>query len=1346
MVSSLVNRYIRRLTGVLGWLATRLGLRQSLTRRASFLFVILIAAALLIPGVLAARQLLLAQEQEILARQVETATRAATNIEAFIVRLHSELAVLSKSGHGQPAQVAEHIGDVLDLEPGFSELIIVNREGDVTYSVARGETVLDVTNVRQASWFVQTDAGTEYVSDLQTSPITEPFVVLARPIIQEGRIQGVLAGRVDIGALWNTIANITVGQTGQVYMVSESGALVAHPDASALLPGVDLAGDPDYAPVLRAKSGEAFRFNGLNEAPVMGAVALIGDTDWRVVTELPAREAFAAYRRALVVDGVAILATLAAAFVMLQVLLRYLTQPVLELATAVQQFGAGDPGVRLPTHRGADEIGQLITAFDGMLAQVNALAGDLEGQVTARIRDLAVAAEVGQRIARVRDLDDLLAEAVELIRARFDLYHVQIYLADKAVRNLTLHASSGAIGEKLLQRGHRLPVGLDSINGAAVSRKEAVVVPDTQSSSVFYSNPLLPDTRAELAVPLLLGDQVLGVLDMQSERPHALSNEDLPAFSILAGQLAIAIDNARLFGVAAQAQAEVESYASRLTREGWQAFMDLFSRRERLGYTFDQTGMAPLADTAATPPAHALTQAITVADEPIGSILVEDDGRQSWTAETRNLVNAVARQVAQQVENLRLLAVTEQYRHEAEQAIRRLTREGWQHYEEDSPGSGYLFDQNEVKPIADQASSWDSETVISQELRVSDAVIGHLAMAGMSAAEGEAAELVTTVAQQLSAHIENLRLTHQTEVALAETAEQARRRALLNQLSERLNRAATLHEVYDVVADGTAEILPSDRVSLAILNAEGDQFAVMSLAGEGKTVVPPGDLQSLAGSVIEQSVRAGTISVTNDSEPSSGLGIRSSIVAPLITSAGIIGTLNVGSKTVAAYDKSDESLMMQIASILASVIESRRLLEQVQERAKELTIINEVARTVSEQLELTQLLETVYQQIQRVMSIDAYHVSLYDAETDRISHPILYENGRRQDAPPIPLQPNTNTYKVIQTGRPVLLNLTEEEKIAIDQTGTTVGDPSRPMTTSSIFVPLLLGQRAIGVLAVHSYEKNAYDQSDVVLLNGIASHVAVAVENVRLFEATQEALAEAKRQSEELALVNRVVADVAASLDVEQSLQTIADELAAAIGVEAIGIALMNDDQNSLTVVAEHYDPERAQSSLGYVIPLEGNLLTQKAINRRQTVMVEDAQHNPLTAPVHDGMRLRGVNTLYIVPMVAGKEIVGTVGIDILEKGRLLTPEQVRLAETLVFQAATAVQNARLFETVRARARREKLLREVTEKVRGSADVETIMRVAVKEVGRLLGRTSYIHLSEQGSPTMPEIEVGSSYE
>jgi GAF domain-containing protein len=406
--------------------------------------------------------------------------------------------------------------------------------------------------------------------------------------------------------------------------------------------------------------------------------------------------------------------------------------------------------------------------------QLMILNQELEERVAARVGDLKLASDIGQSLALVRDPETMLDEAVEMIRERFDLYYTQIYLTDPSERTLTLRAGTGDVGQTLLQRGQNLPVDMSSINGIAAVERRAVVVEDTEASTLHRSNPLLPETRSEMAIPLISGDRVLGVLDMQSSQPGALREENLTAFETLASQLAITLVNTELFTDLENARREVEAQARRTTRDGWQAFLDAIERPERIGYRFEENDLEPLDRplTGVLDDSQAMVVPIKVAGEMLGSFQLE--GRQNWSPEDVEMVEDVAERVAQQIENLRLLAQSQRYQQEAQEAVRRLTREGWEKAEQLLTNTGYIYDDDQVKPLS--SSDNGEEQAWIQEILVSDEPIGEIGIKETDRLSPEDAEFVATIGEQLAAHLENLRLTEQTQ-------NQAQREQALRQIT-----------------------------------------------------------------------------------------------------------------------------------------------------------------------------------------------------------------------------------------------------------------------------------------------------------------------------------------------------------------------------------------------------------------------------------------------------------------------------------------------------------------------------------------------------------------------------------
>jgi PAS domain S-box-containing protein len=161
---------------------------------------------------------------------------------------------------------------------------------------------------------------------------------------------------------------------------------------------------------------------------------------------------------------------------------------------------------------------------------------------------LRTAANISRQLTAILDPDQLLSKVVTLLQARFKLYQVHVYLMNKATQELIIQIGSGDAGQTLREQGHRISLDSShSLVARAARHQETVVMSDSQVTLGFIPNPLLPDTRAEVAIPLVVQGKVIGVLDLLEDKPRHFTQSDLDAFNTLAGQIAIALENARLF-------------------------------------------------------------------------------------------------------------------------------------------------------------------------------------------------------------------------------------------------------------------------------------------------------------------------------------------------------------------------------------------------------------------------------------------------------------------------------------------------------------------------------------------------------------------------------------------------------------------------------------------------------------------------------------------------------------------------------------------------------------------------------------------------------------------------------
>ncbi|MGH2523471.1 MAG: GAF domain-containing protein, partial [Anaerolineales bacterium] len=188
----------------------------------------------------------------------------------------------------------------------------------------------------------------------------------------------------------------------------------------------------------------------------------------------------------------------------------------------------------------------------------------LFAETQRRAEQLATAAEVSRASISMLNPDELIVQTVELIRERFDLYYAALFLVDAAGEWAVLRHATGEAGRALLERGHRLQVGGNSMIGQAAARRQARIALDVGKEPVRFANPLLPDTRSELALPLAVGEIVLGALSVQSTQPNAFSDDDVAVLQTMADQIAIALRNAQLLSEAQRTQAFLDSVIENL--------------------------------------------------------------------------------------------------------------------------------------------------------------------------------------------------------------------------------------------------------------------------------------------------------------------------------------------------------------------------------------------------------------------------------------------------------------------------------------------------------------------------------------------------------------------------------------------------------------------------------------------------------------------------------------------------------------------------------------------------------------------------------------------------------------
>jgi GAF domain-containing protein/HAMP domain-containing protein len=620
------------------------------------------------------------------------------------------------------------IQGLLDKNPDIIAIYFGGVSGETVYypNIDLAAIVPPDFNITERPWYInamgisQSDSKVVWSVPYQDAALNGLVITSSTPVYNEsGNFRGVAGLDIQLATVTERVFNLAIGKTGYGFLIDSEGRAIAMPTQGLQdfnLTEEDIqSGDIEnlslinrvpldlFEVLAKMTSGQTgvrqVEINGSNRYIAYRPVPIVGYSLGIVVSEdellqdyVETNTVVEEETRRTVVNAIGVICVLlSVAGLASYGIGNSITAPLEKLINVAKQVADGNLDATAEVTTG-DETGILGNALNNMSSTAKNLVANLEELVMERTRvierrfaQIQAVAEVGKAVAAQRDLEELLNLTTHLISSRFGFYHVGIFLLDPHSEYANLMAANSSGGKKMLEREHKLRVGTEGIVGTVASSGEARIALDVGEDAVYFDNPDLPQTRSEMALPLVAGGEVQGVLDVQSLEANAFSADDIPTLQILADQLAIAVQNARMLRDTQEALFTARKATGEISQKGWQAVLKKVGATGYIGLTHgevvrssgnidDYTKQALNTGTHLTS-ADQLTVIIPVIvrGQTIGMLrLNKPPHAEPWTVEEISDLESLSDQISSTLESARLYSEAQQ-RAAREQTIGEIT-------------------------------------------------------------------------------------------------------------------------------------------------------------------------------------------------------------------------------------------------------------------------------------------------------------------------------------------------------------------------------------------------------------------------------------------------------------------------------------------------------------------------------------------------------------------------------------------------------------------------------------------------------------------------------------------------
>ena len=1234
--------------------------RGRLFRKYLLLILSLVTAALLIAGGISLYFSYKGYEAALASLQREKAIGAASRIEQYVSQIAQQLAfaALPQLDVSEVEQRRLELMKLLRQAPEVTDVAQLDADGREQITESRlGMSTVDSGRDRSADpAFVNARRGKPWFSPVYFRKETEPYMTIA--IRTGGERSPVTVAEVNLKFIWDVVSRIKIGDKGKAYVVDANGLLVADPDIGLVLRKTSLAELAHVRPDARSTDDEpAIVSHDLAGTKVLAAMAPIETLGWRVFVEQPVSEVYArlnaslAWMAALLLGGLAVSALAASA------LARSMVRPIATLDEGARRIGAGDLEQQIVVKTG-DELEGLAEQFNRMTAQLRESYAGLERKVDERTAELSEALQYQTAISDVlRVISESPTDVAPVFAAIMDSASrlmgsplAAMFRYDGRLVHLVAHGNWPTEALEDARRLYPGPPNPAMLSGRVIVSGQAQTIVDTHADPDYDPTTAhVGHWRRMIGAPMLKEGAPIGAIVVAWPDPGATPQRQADLLKTFADQAVIAIENVRLFNETREALEQQTATSD---------VLKLISRS-----TFDLgTVLKTLLDSACR---------LCGAE---GAVLFRPDAEGNFLpAAAHRFESTEPPQIERYLEHLRRHPIRAGRGSIAGRAV--LERR-----------PVYVADVRRDPEYErhDLAELQSFNNVLAVPLLREGEPIGVIAMSNTVEGRtfsGPQIDLVTTFADQAVIAIENVRLFNETKEALEQQTATAE---ILRVISGSITDT---RPVFEAIVQSCQRLFGGRRVAL-VLPREGVLEIVAVAQDERAQISPdpwPVDRASAAGTCVLDSRVVAVADTALEAQAFPRLhqlvvarGYGSGLWVPLLREGKAMGCIAILRGPTGAFDDKQIALAQTFADQAVIAIENARLFNETQEALEKQTATAEILRVISGSPASTQpVFEAIAERSMQLCAADYAYVFTFDGEWIRlgVAKGVTHE-GIEAVSSHFPARPGSGS----QTARTVASGEVVNVADVLAEPNYALAEASRKANfRSALSVPMKRSGQVVGVIVVARAEVGAFDERQVDLLKTFADQAVIAIENVRLFNETREALEQQTATADILQVISRSVADAQPVFDaIVASCQRLFSGLAVNLllpeGERLRRVALAARD----VIGGEQGPPD---------FPLDLRSVSGTCVLRGRVIAVADADavgaEYPLTPEL---ARAYGWRSGLFVPLLRDGAGVGCIGILRAQVGAFGAKE-VALAQTFADQAVIAIQNARLFHEIEDKSR-----------------------------------------------------------